>query len=73
MRPTISIFVGTGTAKERSKAGTPPWLVHLLTELNAVGKAGYLAAVKPDVELILKRKPIQFARFIQDHLAVFKS
>jgi len=56
-----------------AKAGTPPWLVHLLTELNAVGKAGYLAAVKPDVELILKRKPIQFARFIQDHLAVFKS
>lgn len=56
-----------------AKAGTPAWLVHLLTELNAVGKAGYLAAVKPDVELILKRKPISFAQFIQDHLATFKS
>jgi uncharacterized protein YbjT (DUF2867 family) len=55
------------------KAGTPPWLVHLLTELNAVGKAGYLAAVKPDTELILKRKPITFAKFIQDHLAAFKA
>jgi uncharacterized protein YbjT (DUF2867 family) len=56
-----------------AKAGTPPWLVHLLTELNAVGKAGYLAAVKPDTELILKRKPIKFSQFIQDHLAVFKA
>jgi uncharacterized protein YbjT (DUF2867 family) len=56
-----------------AKAGTPAWLVHLLTELNAVGKAGYLAAVKPDAEFILKRKPIPFAQFIQDHLATFKS
>jgi uncharacterized protein YbjT (DUF2867 family) len=56
-----------------AKAGTPPWLVHLLTELNAVGKAGYLAAVKPDVALILKRKPILFSQFIQDHLTTFKS
>lgn len=56
-----------------AKAGTPSWLVQLHTELNAVGKAGYLAAVKPDTELILKRKPISFSRFIQDHLANFKS
>jgi uncharacterized protein YbjT (DUF2867 family) len=56
-----------------AKAGTTPWLVHLLTELNAVGKAGYLAEVKPDTELILKRKPIKFAQFIQDHLATFKA
>jgi uncharacterized protein YbjT (DUF2867 family) len=63
----------TAASDAMAKAGTPPWLVHLLTELNAVGKAGYLAAVKPDAEVILKRKPITFAKFIQDHLAVFKS
>jgi uncharacterized protein YbjT (DUF2867 family) len=63
----------TAASEAMAKAGTPPWLVHLLTELNAVGKAGYLAAVKPDVEQILKRKPITFAQFIQDHLATFKS
>jgi uncharacterized protein YbjT (DUF2867 family) len=63
----------TAASEAMAKAGTPPWLVHLLTELNAAGKAGYLAAVKPDTELILKRKPITFARFIQDHLAAFKS
>ncbi len=56
-----------------ARAGTPPWLVHLLAELNAVGKAGHFAAVRPDAGLILKRKPITFAQFIQDHLATFKS
>jgi hypothetical protein len=38
-----------------AKAGTLHWLVHLPTELNAVGKASYLAAVNPDTELLLKR------------------
>ena len=56
-----------------AKGGTPAWLVPVLAELNAVGAAGYLAAVKPDVELILGRKPIPFAQFIQDHLATFQS
>jgi hypothetical protein len=43
-----------------------------LAELNTIGKAGYLAAVKPDVEQILKRKPITFSKFIGDHLNSFK-
>jgi uncharacterized protein YbjT (DUF2867 family) len=63
----------TAASEAMAKAGTPPWLVHLLTELNAVGKAGYLAAVQPDAELILQRKPIKFAQFIQDHLSTFNS
>lgn len=54
-------------------SGMPAWLVGLLTELNAIGKAGWLAEVKPDAALILKRKPIAFARFIEDHLATFKA
>ena len=53
-------------------AGVPPWMVEMLGELNILGKAGHLAAVKPDVEQVLKRKPITFARFLQDNLASFK-
>jgi len=61
-------------AKEAmTKGGVPPWLVDMLGELNALGKAGHLAPVRPDTELILNRKPIPFAKFIQDHLAAFKS
>ena len=61
----------TAASDAMARAGTPPWLVHLLTELNAVTKAGYLADVKPDTGSILRRSPITFARFIQDHLNAF--
>jgi len=54
-------------------SGLPAWLVGLLTELNSIGKAGWLAEVKPDAAQILQRPPITFARFLQDHLATFKS
>jgi uncharacterized protein YbjT (DUF2867 family) len=53
--------------------GVPAWLVKLLAELNAIGKAGYLAAVKPDVEQILNRKPVTFSKFIEDHFNAFKN
>ena len=53
-------------------SGTPAWLVDVLSELNTIAKAGYLAAVKPDVELILKRPPITFSAFINDHLVSFQ-
>jgi uncharacterized protein YbjT (DUF2867 family) len=52
--------------------GVAAWLVKVLSELNALGKAGYLAEVKQDVEKILKRKPITFSKFIADHLAAFQ-
>jgi uncharacterized protein YbjT (DUF2867 family) len=54
-------------------SGMPAWLVTLLTELNAFGAAGNLAAVKPDTGVILKRRPILFSKFVEDHLATFKS
>ena len=54
-------------------SGMPAWLVAMLAELNAFGAAGNLAAVKPDTGLILKRKPITFSQFVQDHLASLKS
>jgi uncharacterized protein YbjT (DUF2867 family) len=60
-------------AEAMAGSGMPPWLVAMLVELNAFGAAGNLAAVKPDTGLILKRKPIAFSQFVQDHLPTFKS
>jgi uncharacterized protein YbjT (DUF2867 family) len=60
-------------AEAMAVSGLPPWLVTMLSELSAFGAAGNLAAVKPDAELILKRKPITFSQFVQDHLTTFKS
>ncbi len=54
-----------------TKAGMPAWLVKLLTELNAIGKAGYLAAISPDAEKVLGRKPTTFRQFVNDHRTVF--
>jgi uncharacterized protein YbjT (DUF2867 family) len=56
-----------------AKAGVPPWLANLLTELTAIGRAGHLATVEPDTQRLLGRKPISFAQFIQDHLAAFRN
>lgn len=53
-------------------AGTPAWLITLISGLSRIGAAGYLAAVKPDLELLLKRKPITFAQFLKDNLATFQ-
>jgi uncharacterized protein YbjT (DUF2867 family) len=72
---TIS-YVSIPEAKaDESMAGSgmPAWLVKMLSELNAFGKAGHLATVKPDVENILKRKPISFEQFLQDHIQAFRS
>ena len=55
-----------------SKAGMPAWLIKLLSELNAVGKAGYLANVSPDAEKVLGRKPTTFEAFVRDHVAKFQ-
>lgn len=70
--------IGTPVALELArsamlKAGVPTWLADLITELNELGRAGYLAPVRTDTETILKRKPITFERFVQDHLAAFKN
>lgn len=53
--------------------GSPRWLTELIVELNGIGRAGYLAAVKPDTELVLGRKPITFERFLRDNLSVFQN
>jgi uncharacterized protein YbjT (DUF2867 family) len=54
------------------KMGMPPWMIQGLAELNKIAKAGYLAEVYPTIEKITGRKPISFARFIQDNLGIFQ-
>jgi uncharacterized protein YbjT (DUF2867 family) len=69
-------YVSIPVAKAREAmagSGLPAWLVEMISELNAFGAAGNLAGVSPDTELILKRKPITFFQFVQDHLTTFKS
>jgi uncharacterized protein YbjT (DUF2867 family) len=73
-REITHVSIPAAKASEAMAAsGMPAWLVIMLTELNAFGAAGNLATVKPDTGLILKRKPIAFSQFVQDHLATFKS
>ena len=66
------VDIPESAAKEgMQKAQMPDWIIELLTELNSIGKAGYLGELKPDFEKVMGRKPTSFAQFIQDHLGVF--
>ena len=60
-------------AEAMTAGGMAAWLVAMLSELFAFGAAGNLAAVMPDTGAVLKRKPVTFAQFVQDHLRSFKS
>lgn len=51
--------------------GMPEWNVRAMLELLGVARAGYMAALSPDAELVLKRKPISFDRFLADHKETF--
>lgn len=57
--------------KTMRQAGTPDWMVELVAELAAIGKAGYLSAVLPTVEEITGRKPRTFRSFIEENKAAF--
>ena len=73
-RKITYVSIPAAKAKEAMASnGMPGWLIAMLSELNEFGAAGNLAAVKPDTGFILKRKPITFSQFVQDHLATFKS
>lgn len=61
------------TANEQmKKAGTPDWMVKLVAELAAVGKAGYLAEVVPTVRQVTGEKPRTFRAFVEENKAAFE-
>ncbi len=68
-------YVDVPEAKARQQMldlGMPAWLVDAVMELNAIGKAGYLAQVSPSVEQITQRPPLTFRQFAEQNQAAFK-
>jgi uncharacterized protein YbjT (DUF2867 family) len=51
--------------------GMPEWMANAVMELNAVGKAGYLADVSPTVTEITGHKPRAFRAFVEENRAAF--
>jgi uncharacterized protein YbjT (DUF2867 family) len=49
-----------------TKAGVPGWLIEGFTELNALIKNGYAAAIADGVDIVLGRKPRSFAQYVAD-------
>ena len=52
--------------------GAPANLVELMSVLMGYVRAGYTAAISPEVESLLGRKPITFAQFAKDHADAWK-
>jgi uncharacterized protein YbjT (DUF2867 family) len=59
-------------ALRQAMAGAPPKLTELMSLLMGYVRAGYTDKVSPDVEKLLGRKPITFAQFAKDHVALWK-
>ena len=59
-------------ARERVRAwGEPPAMVEALLSIWQAIRAGRLAGVTSDVERVLGRKPLAFARWVEQHAAAF--
>lgn len=54
-------------AARQGMQGAPQWMVDSLLELDSIGRAGYAAAVAPDVEQLTGRKPRTVQEFAQEH------
>jgi uncharacterized protein YbjT (DUF2867 family) len=54
-------------------AGIPEWNANALLDLQRLYREGKAAAITSDVEEILGRKPISFAKFLQDYRDAFQA
>ncbi|OGP78263.1 MAG: NAD(P)-dependent oxidoreductase [Deltaproteobacteria bacterium RBG_16_49_23] len=54
------------------EAGMPEVIVEALIELYAIQRAGYTAALSPDVERVTGKKPMSFNQFATDYVEAFK-
>jgi uncharacterized protein YbjT (DUF2867 family) len=54
-------------------AGMTEWAIRATVEFMQVARAGYLAVVVEDAEIVLGRRPISFGQFLKDHLEAFES
>lgn len=57
--------------QQMTDAGMPNWLVKMVAELSSIGKAGYLAEVKPTVEQVTGQRPRTFRAFAEENRNVF--
>jgi hypothetical protein len=70
--PIQYVAVSDEAARKAMKGqGMADWLIDCLMELNAITKAGYIAAVSPDAGEVLGRKPTSFRKFMEDHKEQF--
>jgi hypothetical protein len=53
--------------------GAPAWMVEGMLELFAIMKAGWTAAVTPDVQKVTGRPARTFAEFARDHAAAWRA
>lgn len=51
--------------------GMPDWSAHALAEIQALFGSGAYAAVLPDAERLLGRRPRAFTDFVRDHINAF--
>lgn len=49
----------------------PAWMVEAVMELNQIGKAGYVAEVRPTVEEVTGQTPRKFRQFAEENKAFF--
>lgn len=49
----------------------PAWMVDAVMELNQIGKAGYVAEVRPTVEEVTGHRPRTFRRFAEENAQFF--
>lgn len=49
----------------------PAWMVEAVMELNQIGKAGFVAEVRPTVKDVTGREPISFRQFAEENRRVF--
>lgn len=67
------VDVAEDVAREQMiDAEIPEWMVNAVMELNRIGKAGYVAQVRPTVEEVTGSKPRTFRQFAEENKAIFQ-
>jgi uncharacterized protein YbjT (DUF2867 family) len=69
---TIKFVNVDDAALRKAMADAPQKLTDLMSVLMGYVRAGYTGDISPDIEKILGRKPITFAKFAKDHASVWK-
>lgn len=73
-KPVTYVPVTVAAAEAAMKEqGMPEWSAKVLAEIQGVFSTGAYAAVLPDAERLLGRKPRTFREFVEDNVKLFRS